>query len=416
MAPRGLAKAALSALLYAFDSILLAFLVARNAIVRRTPPTGSAPVALIVRTDRIGDFLLWLPSARRLAEHLCGQGYRVVIIVNQESATLSGGLIGGTLTGRVEVWPLDLTAFWIRPGYRARLLSQVAGLGADWAIQPMFSRLLASGDAIVRLSGARRRSAWIGDLANTTRLGHWLGSRVYTELLDNPPPGLHDSQINEYLLEKLGVPLDRLHDVPLPCLRPASLAGQPPLPERYVVLAPGASQALRRWPAARFAQLADRLHADHGLSAILCGGTADQALAAAIGRQSAAPLLDLTGRVPLRELPTLVAGATLLIGNDSAAVHLAALLGVPSVCIAGGGHPGRFIPYAASRLWPASSPPEVARVPMPCYGCRWICIHRPGKTSCGPCIDAVTVDAAYAQVRRALALGSGSRCEASGRE
>lgn len=407
MTPRGLAKAALSALLYVFDSILLAVLLARNATARRTPPKGAAPVALIVRTDRIGDFLLWLPAARRLTEHLCGQGYRVVIIVNQESAALSGGLVGGALAGRVEVWPLDLTAFWTRPGYRARLLSRVARLGADWAVQPMFSRLLASGDAVVRLSGARRRTGWIGDLANSTRLGHWLGSRVYTELLDNPPPGLHDAQINEHLLEKLGVPLDRLRDVPLPCVRLSSLDGQPPLPDRYVVLAPGASQALRRWPGARFAQLAERLHTDHGLPTVLCGSAGDQALAAAICRQSSAPLLDLTGRVPLRELPTLVAGATVLIGNDSAAIHLAALLGVPSVCIAGGGHPGRFIPYAASRLWPASSPPEVAHVPMPCYGCLWICIHRPDKTSCWPCIDAVTVEAAYAEVRQALGSDHG---------
>ncbi|CAN5269238.1 hypothetical protein BH09BAC6_BH09BAC6_01480 [soil metagenome] len=45
------------------------------------------------------------------------------------------------------------------------------------------------------------------------------------------------------------------------------------------------------------------------------------------------------------ELCELIAGAKLLISGDTVAIHLAAALSVPSICIAKGDLYGRFIPY-----------------------------------------------------------------------
>jgi len=53
----------------------------------------------------------------------------------------------------------------------------------------------------------------------------------------------------------------------------------------------------------------------------------------------------LAGKTTIAQLVELIRNASLLIGNDSAAIHMAAATQTPSVCILGGGHYGRFLPY-----------------------------------------------------------------------
>ena len=55
--------------------------------------------------------------------------------------------------------------------------------------------------------------------------------------------------------------------------------------------------------------------------------------------------VDVTGRTTLGEMVSLIAGACLVIANDSAPVHLAAALQVPVVALFGPTDPQRFGPY-----------------------------------------------------------------------
>ncbi len=104
------------------------------------------------------------------------------------------------------------------------------------------------------------------------------------------------------------------------------------LPEGFALLLPGASPARpgKRWPAAHFAALAAGL----GRPAVLCGGPAEQALAAEITALTPG-LLDLTGRTDLRQLAAVARRATLAIGNDSGPTHLAAAAGCPTLALFG---------------------------------------------------------------------------------
>ena len=104
-------------------------------------------------------------------------------------------------------------------------------------------------------------------------------------------------------------------------------------PERpYVLVHPGASAASRRYPAAAFGAAAALLRRE-GLDAqlVFCAGPGESGLL-----HEAAAAMDGAGHVlaPLEQLgllAALVAGARLLIGNNSGPVHLAAALGTPVV-------------------------------------------------------------------------------------
>ncbi|HEY3523352.1 MAG TPA: glycosyltransferase family 9 protein, partial [Candidatus Limnocylindrales bacterium] len=67
------------------------------------------------------------------------------------------------------------------------------------------------------------------------------------------------------------------------------------VPGAYAVVHPGASRPINRWPAARFAAVADRLAA-RGLAVVLTGSGAESAAAADVAARMSAPAVDLAGR------------------------------------------------------------------------------------------------------------------------
>ena len=114
------------------------------------------------------------------------------------------------------------------------------------------------------------------------------------------------------------------------------------LPERYVVLCPGAEYGpAKRWP--YFAELG----ALFTLPVAILGSANDRDAARGI------PGLDLTGKTSLDQAIDLIAGAALVVSNDSGLMHVAAALGRPQVALFGSSSPLHTPPLspAARTLW-----------------------------------------------------------------
>ena len=103
--------------------------------------------------------------------------------------------------------------------------------------------------------------------------------------------------------------------------------------EPLVVIHPGATDPRRRWPPARFAVLA-RACADSGFRVTVVGHKAEQPLAAeVVAGSGSGRVRSLAGSLDMAELVTLLASASVVVGNDSGPRHLAQALGVPTVGI-----------------------------------------------------------------------------------
>jgi ADP-heptose:LPS heptosyltransferase len=119
-----------------------------------------------------------------------------------------------------------------------------------------------------------------------------------------------------------------IHPTPPPFLPPRDRALPGELAGRaFVLLAPGSSpqRPEKRWPAARFAAIAQGL-ANDGLLPVIVGSAAEAPLGAAI-RALYSPALDLVGRTDLGLLAALAGRARLTIGNDTGVSHLATAAG-----------------------------------------------------------------------------------------
>lgn len=107
-------------------------------------------------------------------------------------------------------------------------------------------------------------------------------------------------------------------------------------PRFLVGLNPGASFGpAKRWPALRFAQLADRLIGALHADVLIFGSREEKPLAEEIGRAMKHTPTVLAGETSLRQLMALMAQCRLVISNDSGPMHVAAALGVPLVAIFG---------------------------------------------------------------------------------
>ena len=111
----------------------------------------------------------------------------------------------------------------------------------------------------------------------------------------------------------------------------ALVAGEPAGPARpRVALHPGVTDARRRWPAERFAEVGDALAAA-GCEVVLTGVAAERDLVARVRSAMRASAGDLSGRLSLGGLAGLYAGCALVVANDTGPLHLAAAVGTPTV-------------------------------------------------------------------------------------
>lgn len=106
---------------------------------------------------------------------------------------------------------------------------------------------------------------------------------------------------------------------------------------KLVGIAPGAAYGpAKRWPAERFAEVADYLAARCGCDAVLLTSPAEKELADAVQARMARPAIrPPEGEMDLALLKALVEQCSLVVCNDSGPRHVAIAFGVPAITVMG---------------------------------------------------------------------------------
>lgn len=339
---------------------------------------------LLIRLDLIGDFVLWLDSAKELKNIYPSS--RLILYAN---AVWSD--IAQQLPYWDEVIAIDVPRLRTDLLYRLSVFLKIRRRSFDIALQPTFSREYI-GDAAIRASAAKQRIAHLGDLNNITELDKRLTDAWYTKLVViDGQTSFMELQTNAQFISNLGKSTYSSHvpHLPVLCELPTHLI----IRERYIVIIPGASWIPRAWPVEYFAALIQQLGTSDATHFILCGTAGEKDLCEHLmGLCPSQNIRNFAGTTNLLEMTEILRGAALVVANESAAIHIAAATGTPSVCITGGGHYGRFMPYQvqSTRL---QNIPVAMTSPMACFGCRWICPFKAPTESAVPCISNVAVAA-----------------------
>ncbi len=354
------------------------------------PVARNPKSAAIVHLELLGDAVIWLPYGRALVRHLLARGQAPLLIIDERLVALFEQALPGCPRFAVPVM-----AFVKSPMVRARILRRLRALGVAQTLHACCPRDGLLQDAVVRALGAP--ATGFDEVAiDRIAFDRWASRRLYRERIV-ATPGVHQNLRHAAFVQRLGVDVRSVQAPSWPDF------GCAPLDVPYWVVAPGASRAHRRWPAARFAAVAQRVRTAYPHWRCVIIGTAAerplaQTLLAALGDAG----IDLCGQTDLAALLRWIAHARLVLGNDSAAGHIAASLGVPAVVVVGGGHYGRCYPYDGAAA-PVRRLPEVVTRPLPCFGCDWVCEWTLRQDRPYPCVDTITATEVSERVLQVLA-------------
>ena len=173
---------------------------------------------------------------------------------------------------------------------------------------------------------------------------------------------------NARLLRKLGIHIEKNDYVGLLSVR--QTLDRITLPEKFVVISAGASRRrlAKAWDEEKFAELIVSLHDEYDLAAVLVGAGDTLESNALImhhvsqrvpGRNM--EIVDLAGRLDLRELYALLARACLFVGIDSGVMHMASAADIPVVAL--------FGPTDPDYVGPQNRESIVVREDLQCVPC-----------------------------------------------
>jgi heptosyltransferase-3 len=320
-------------------------------------PFGQVRRALVIKLRHHGDVLLAAPVLAAL-KHAAPQ-CEVDALVYADTAPMLAGH-----PALAQLHTIDRN--WKRFGIPRQAAAEWSLLAALRARQY---------DLVIHLS-VQRRGAWL------TRLLHprWSVAPRYT--------GGFWARSFTHFYSAQSHPDRHTVETNLDSLR--ALGYEPAADDKRVVLAPGAAAEARVeallaehrlakggfihvhpasrwtfkcWPMDKVAALCDAF-AQRGWPLVLTAAPDDKerALIAQVQAAAQAPLVDLAGRLSLKELAALTARARLFVGVDSAPMHIAAAMGTPTVAIFGPSGDREWGPWnVASRV--------VASADHPCRPC-----------------------------------------------
>lgn len=148
--------------------------------------------------------------------------------------------------------------------------------------------------------------------------------------------------------------------------------GPPPeaIPAGATIVHPGAKSGARRWPAERFAAVAERLAAD-GHDVVVTGSPEERPLARSVAERAGLPDTAVAaGRTGLAGLAAGVAAARAVVAGDTGVGHLATALATPSVLLFGPTPPATWGPPTSRAdrhrvLWRGATGDPLADAPFP---------------------------------------------------
>jgi heptosyltransferase-2 len=91
----------------------------------------------------------------------------------------------------------------------------------------------------------------------------------------------------------------------------------------------------KRWPAERYATLADRLQVEAGVNILIVGSPDESDVAAEVSAAASQPVINLSGNTSLAEVTAISSVCDLFISNDMGLAHVAAATGTETIVIFG---------------------------------------------------------------------------------
>lgn len=352
---------------------------------------------IVIKTDAIGDFLIWLDSASQYRAVYPGEA--ITLVCNTACAGIAEN------TGFFdEIIPVQSRRFESDNKYKKEIWDSFRNRSFHTLLQTAYSRTVDM-DLLAMNIPAWEKTAFAAD-ESRVNLSRYMALKcirrkldnIYDQLIPSGGENLMELERNAVFIRGLGHDFQAGYpSLPQTAVRPGVI---PPAP--YAVIFPGASSGKKMWPVDRYAKVGEYIISEKNMDIYLCGGENEaylygQFVAAMECAQYKDRVHDLFGKTTLVELAEVIRNASLLVGNDTSGIHFAAAVNTKGICIFGEFAYGRFLPYKCERGCGDHEPIVVCSAKKDCAGCAHgsitpACREHLLRTGRYQCMDEVGVD------------------------
>ncbi|WP_295668028.1 glycosyltransferase family 9 protein [uncultured Mucilaginibacter sp.] len=341
---------------------------------------------LIIKTDAIGDYILFRNFFEIIAASETFKGYQIDVLGNTLWRDMA---LKYDRKFADEFFFFNPDDLYSSPLKAFKLSIKLFWKNYDTVLQPAFSRTFVN-DGLAGFTAAKNVIGFVGDTERIDARYKLITDKFYTSLFALPQNIVFEFNRSKFFVEQV-------------LLRPIAIDGPFIAIENKsrngLVIFPGAGVGKRRWEKEKFLDLIKLilLHSKAPIS--IAGGLEEmETVNYLINSLPAGSLCNLAGKTTLNELIELIGNAALIISNETSAIHIAAAVETPAICVLGGGHFGRFAPYPVA----VEDAPVCVYEQMDCYNCNWNCIYQIKEGDPFPCITAVTLEKVWADVQQYL--------------
>jgi len=309
-------------------------------LLKTVKQTADEKSLLIIRLDAIGDYVLFRNYLEILKQSSKYQGYKI---------TLCGNSAWKELALEYDAKNVD-SFLWIKRKkfysdiiYRYGIFKQIRMKGFSTVVETTYTREILYGDAIARAANAPVR---IGSSGSLEKYSFWkrkvFTNKTYSKLIELDESNSFEFYRNKEFFEKF---LDEKILLTKPKFTITGINPYENIPHPYAVIFPGSNEPKRRWSPANFAVVAKFL-LERDFNIVIAGGPGEENISKEIiSDLNADKVFDLTGKNSISQLIKIIAGAEVVISNDSVATHISAAVDTKFICISSGVYWGRFNPY-----------------------------------------------------------------------
>jgi heptosyltransferase-1 len=308
---------------------------------------------LVIRTDRMGDALLNIPAIRALKQSFHAF---ITALVKPDIKDLFVGIkeIDEIITFDENQWNQNILT-------RLNLLQKIYKGNFDLAVVLNPTKRF---HILTYLAGIPWR------LGYDRKWSFFLTHKIKDKKFEGQK---HEIEYNLDLVRSIKADTDEKHisieleDQQVQYVK--TLLFQHGIAERDLIIAVHvhSSNPAKCWPQDNFAYVADELYLRFSAKVVLIGGEQERNLSTELISLAKYPIINLVGKLTLRQLAAFFQRCALLISNDSGPVHIAAAVGTPTIVIF-----GRNIPGVGPKRWGP-------------WGNRHIILHK--NLGCNPCLD-----------------------------
>jgi ADP-heptose:LPS heptosyltransferase len=353
---------------------------------------GDRNNVLIIRTDLIGDYILFTPTLKYLKNKYQDMNISLLLQDTVGGLACDNPYIDDIITFNKKKYQLNIF-------YKLKFLWRIRIRKYKIVLNAVYSRDIIS-DEVVLWSCGEEKIGWDTIMPNLYSDEKKRNDRIYSHLLSSKSINFdtHELQINLKLLRLMGIEIHKY--VPELFISKVQkdeaqklLAGIDNSKSILIGLITEANDTSREWSHNKYCKLVNLICNEFKNAAFMLIGTNSKI---SLSVNDNCSVMDLRGKTELKLLPAILSKCTLVIGNESGPIHIANAVGVPSICIMGGGHFNRFVPYPKDDAFYNMITPIFQK--RDCYKCGWNCIYESTNNISYPCIEAISVDEVYNSV------------------